>query len=445
MRFHKIPKIVASVIALACGGTDSTAPSAGQPVSSTPATLSSLTITATQSDLDSGQTAVLTALTVAADGRVSNEGTVTWQSSNPEVVSVTSTGNRTAVTKALKAGVAQISAGVSGVSNSIPIAVTSPVPGQNEGTTAAFIFTDPDDKEYIRLPAGANAITANAVNDAGQVTGTLWYPNLPSHVFIWSHASGLTDLGPMPGGGSAAGKAISQNGQVAGWGTGSDGQPHAFRWTSATGFVVLDRPDSYATGINSDGEIVGHVIAPIGYGPFGAYTGMVAYRWSASGVFETLTSIGEEGSASGINDAGQIAGWLGDGDFGYYAAVLWDKSGRRTQVGSSGYAAFAISRNGTITGTTGSAAFVWTAPVGPREIPRGGGDFYNEATGVNDDGNVVGNVFAYEIVGKAYIYHTRGFVATALGGYRLVSAPRGRKQLYLTGINNKGQVVGFVE
>ncbi|WP_436319018.1 hypothetical protein [Streptomyces griseorubiginosus] len=49
--------------------------------------------------------------------------------------------------------------------------------------------------------------------------------------FLWSAPEGMRDLGILSGGSTSLGQAITEQGQVSGYGDTADGSTHAFLWT----------------------------------------------------------------------------------------------------------------------------------------------------------------------------------------------------------------------
>lgn len=68
--------------------------------------------------------------------------------------------------------------------------------------------------------------------------------------------------------------------------------------------------------------------------------------------------------------------------------------------------------------------------------------YHSEAIGINDQGYVVGNSWSSTRPDRVTV---DGFLWSPSGEYRKIPAPSGRTFIHLTGINNKGQTVGFVQ
>ncbi len=416
---------------LACGGTDSVSPPATLPAPAA-ATVAKVTVSGVNS-VGVGQTVNVSAVAQGDDGRVFNGGTITWTTSDPSVATVASLGSRSAIVTGVGEGQTTISAQLEGRSGIAPVQVFVP------RHPVAFIYTEAAGFEILAYPANVTDMTASAVNDLGQVVGQIRFAS-GSHAYIWSKANGVADIGGFgPSGSTAGATAISQNGQVAGAGTRADGYTHAFRWTSATGItdlgVLPGTLNSFAKGINSAGQIVGSSFSP--------NRNIYSFRWTEGRGIEFLGSISATGSiATAINESGQASGIevpVYDND----GAIFWSASGEKTtfircdsRFEECGAAAFAINRAGVVAGTDGQNPIIWTSAGGIRTLRTAGIFSYEEATGINDSGTVVGNVYGGD---------TRGFIWTEAAGLREILPPAGKRELYVTGINNNNQIVGWTQ
>ena len=153
---------------------------------------------------------------------------------------------------------------------------------------------------------GATHGSARAINNAGQVVG---YSSLTGdgdyHATLWN-GTGATDLGTLGGSNSIA-FAINNAGQVVGDSSQiTGGWSHATLWNSGTaiGLSALAgySGHSRAYAINS----AGHVVGTSDNGDFGESR---ATLWSGA----TATGLGTPGInsfATGINDSGQVVGGL---------------------------------------------------------------------------------------------------------------------------------------
>jgi RHS repeat-associated protein len=124
----------------------------------------------------------------------------------------------------------------------------------------------------LGLPSGFAAAGASSINDQGTVTGTLTATDGSSHVFRYTPANGINDLGAFGDGSDvveptgfsgihgALAYDINSSLQIAGTFT-SGGMLHGFRYTDGVGFEEVDslvagHPTS-ATAIAPDGTVFG--------------------------------------------------------------------------------------------------------------------------------------------------------------------------------------------
>jgi probable HAF family extracellular repeat protein len=240
-----------------------------------------------------------------------------------------------------------------GINNRGQVALNS-IPSSDVLANRGFVFTPPNQVTTLQLPGGAMS-TANAINNAGQVTGlgqTFVEGQQVNHAYLYTPGTGMVDLFPSsplistgfginnfgqvtgtqydaanvqatafiftPGqgptfftannGASTLAQAINDFGQVAGYfQTGSN--LHAFVYTSGSGAVDIGagRPgDSRAMAINNLGQVVGFTTSTFGEAAAFLYS-------EGTGIVDLNTLIPSNSgwrltSADGINDQGQITG-----------------------------------------------------------------------------------------------------------------------------------------
>jgi probable HAF family extracellular repeat protein len=159
-----------------------------------------------------------------------------------------------------------------------------------------------------QIVGGANPQPGNipAGTDAAQTTFEL-YPDV--HAVLWNGDS-VTDLGTLGGEGSIA-TAINDNLQIVGSSLQAEGGSRAFLWEddemTNLGVLAEGGDASYATDINSAGQVVGLVE---GYGDLAR----VAFLWQNGEMIDLNTLIPADSGwvllgATAINDAGQIVGF----------------------------------------------------------------------------------------------------------------------------------------
>lgn len=191
------------------------------------------------------------------------------------------------------------------------------------------------------IDVGGSLISVNAVNDRGQVIGTAFRDG---QYFGWLWADGV--LTELPG----APDAINNAGQIAG------STNHAYLWTNGVmqDLGTLGGSYSVAFGLNNRGQVVGLAER--------ADHSEAAVLWE-NGSIHDLGLLGEPRHSVVINDAGIIAGTMGDAA-GHSHAFLWDgvlHDLGELPWGEGGVAA--INNRGQVIGTSfrsGSYyAFVW--------------------------------------------------------------------------------------
>jgi probable HAF family extracellular repeat protein len=143
----------------------------------------------------------------------------------------------------------------------------------------------------------------------------------------------------------------------------------------------------------------------------------------------TVTALPADFSASNMNNSGSIVGTMGA------AAAVWTSSGI-TDIGTLAPESFGygINNRGDIAGTWQGDAFVYSGGA-LRNIGRLGTWGTSTARGANDAGQVIGNGF-YEVGERQ-----RGFVYT--GGVIRIIPTFGGDWSYAAAINSSGQVAGI--
>jgi probable HAF family extracellular repeat protein len=256
------------------------------------------------------------------------------------------------------------------------------------------------------LPGGTFRSRALAVSATGSVV-VGWGTNSDDdqQAFRWTAFTGMLPLGPVPNNvGDSHADAVSSDGSV----VAGHFQAQAFRWTESAGMMMLGflpgAPYSYVHGISANGSIV------VGE------SGGNAFRWSqATGMVNIgcnkANAISADGTVIvGQNCPGQAFRWT--------AATGMVSLGNLP--GGSGYSeAFATSADGSvIVGTSNNAigvneAFIWDADHGMRSIgdlvrcnSSSAGWLVTNARGVSADGTTLVG-FGYNAAGhvEAFLAH----------------------------------------
>jgi probable HAF family extracellular repeat protein len=306
---------------------------------------------------------------------------------------------------------------------------------------------------------GYDSSSATAINNAGQVVGQLEgyatsngirYPR--SHAFLYSQGS-MSDLGTLAGAAddypsacNSYASGINDSGQIVGC---SHGVNTAKQGILFQGGVMTSLDFSgMACGINDSGQIAGYRISSEEDGS--------TYAFLLSG--GTVTELGSltdfpYGIATDINSSGQIVGFCGNRSVGMPVRAFLYSNGAMTDLGTlSGDAsstAYGINDNGDIVGASTPdparqecSAFLLSsgsmADLGmlyPQDISCA-------AYGININGQAVGSsggMYSFAWVYRAFLYSDgmmidlNSLIDYSLG-WTLESA---------TGINDSGQIIGF--
>lgn len=260
-------------------------------------------------------------------------------------------------------------------------------------------------------PFGELHSSASAINDAGQVVGYSKTPDASAHAFRTTAGGKITpasDLGVLPGRTDSRAFGVNASGQVVGDSAFADGTYHAFR-TTPGGKITAESDlgpsaagNSTAFGINASGQVVGTLELA------GSVTH--AFRTTATGKITADSDLGtlpggSDSQGFAINAAGQVVG----------GATAADGSSHPFRTTANGKIT-AASDLGTLAGST-----------------------YNFATGINTAGQVVGHALTSNVTDHA-------FFADVTGPLRdlndLIPAGSGWVLNDAYGINDHGQIVG---
>ena len=249
-------------------------------------------------------------------------------------------------------------------------------------------------------------------------------------------AQSVIDLGTL-GGSSSRATGINSNGQVVGYSLTAGRDTHAFLYSGGlmTDLGILTFPlYSQANGINASGQVVGYWLAASG--------ATHAFLYSNGAMTDLGSLPGEsESQATGINDSGQVVGWSDPGNSITHAFLY--SNGVMTNLGTLGgnindaSAATGINASGQVVGYSRAAngvthAFLYSNGVMTDLTPLDGTP--SEGYGINDSGQVVGSAYTAYWILRAFLY-SGGFMTDlgTLGGFNSQA----------NGINNSGQVVGW--
>ncbi|WP_395407050.1 HAF repeat-containing protein [Pseudoduganella sp. UC29_106] len=236
---------------------------------------------------------------------------------------------------------------------------------------------------------GGSESFANAINNAGVVTGAALTAQNAWHAYRYDESQGMRSLGTL-GGNSSVGTAINDKGYIAGYADTEQGTFHAF---VDNGIGMLDLgtfggKNSYATAVNNNGMVVGAAQLPNGYRRAFLYK-------PGSGMIEIPGLGGRISVATAVNDNGIVVGSAETADHKWHAFIYDGK--RVTDLGammvSGNSFATAINANGDIVGTLKlkdhDAPHTFIYKDGRMRIRAGGNSLYLTKR-ITDDGQIVG-------------------------------------------------------
>ncbi len=178
-----------------------------------------------------------------------------------------------------------------------------------EGRERVCLFTDEDGLIQLPLTSDGRLWRPQAINNDGQIVG--YTTTVRNEAVRYTPGVGVELLGFLklivsP---YSNGTDINDAGQVAGYSAPRRSVTHAFRYTDGVGMKdlgTLGGTNSWATGINSDGDVVGHAQTAAGAEPIFLYTnetGMINVTAAIVNPF-----VGFDPGAGRVNDNGLICG-----------------------------------------------------------------------------------------------------------------------------------------
>lgn len=322
---------------------------------------------------------------------------------------------------------------------------------------------------------GGNYSEALSINAFGHIVGDscLDVACTEVHPFIWTHATGIQDLGTLPNGGTyAVATGLNLLDQVVGSSAFTQpfmGRTHAFLWTKTGGMQdlgTLGCPDiTGANGINLFGQVVGtSTVEPCPGG--GQYR---AFLWTQNDGMRDLGTLpgGTFSLGNAINAVGQVVGYSDCLSCRGYHGFLWDTGGMQdlgVLPGGSYSAATGLNDFGYVVGNSDSAqsggmvyAFLWTQNGGMRDLGTLPGGRWSSAAAVNEFGQVVGGSDSATSVAHGFKWHRNGraisnashaFIwSTNMGmvdlNDRIIPARSGWLLIDAHAINSSGQIAGI--
>lgn len=246
-------------------------------------------------------------------------------------------------------------------------------------------------------------LQASGLNDTDQVVGQV---NIFGTPLLWPDSTTPSSLAQVPG---LAGtfrdeslNAISDNGVIVGEGIAGNVAEAPFEITGnvASRLPLLPGGDSAdPLALNDSGVIVGAATT--------AGQDSEAVKWSG-GTIQALPSLAgtEDSQALGVNAAGTVVGTaFTTGDFSQHAVMWANGTVTSLSTGSGDFVADAINSSGVVVGQgparagegeDATDAYIYengTATNLNTLVPAGSGVILESATGINDQGDIVGGAF----------------------------------------------------
>jgi probable HAF family extracellular repeat protein len=316
------------------------------------------------------------------------------------------------------------------------------------GHSRGFLW-DPKTKTLKELstPAEWDNSRGDAINKNGQVAGYMFNEGSPlTHIVFWDPIDGMRDLENLGGNEAwvAWRRGINDKGQMCGSSEISPGGPwRAFFWdpsmTSLQDLQTLpDGTYSYATAINSKGQVVG----------YGDTTGSKrGFLWDAKNAMQPLGTLGGDWSeARDINARGQVIGQsqtLGGESHGFW----WDPKTKEMQdlgtlEGGTYSWPYFMNDKGQVTGNadtaTGEHAFFWDPKTAKMEDLGTLGGTWSRAWSINKNGQVAGRSVNAAGEERGFLWDPKTKVMQDLGTLS------GGTRSGADDLNDKKQVAGYV-
>ena len=281
------------------------------------------------------------------------------------------------------------------------------------------------------IPPGANYVIPSSINDSGAVTGYYGAGNGTDRAFVWTSGSGYAEIASPFAGQGAFGVSINSAGNVAGT-RGTEG----FVWSESDGEALLSKAgSSYASvyDINDAGDVAGYV---------GAGGAAYPVLWDASNNV-TFLQPGAEGQTLAVNESRMAVGYIGRFDS---KGFVWSETTGLQELPLLNATAMtlplAINDYGVVVGAsgdsafnlTGNTAFLWTTTGGLQNLgwlPGSGArdiNNLNVVVGSEGSGSTKVAVIWDELNGKRYLDDLGNF-----SGWALQEA---------LGVNDAGQIIG---
>ena len=424
-------RLVLAVGLLACGRDSMTAPQDDSDAGGEQQPVVEILLPARRAEtLLAGDTVTLTATVFDEKSRELTTGVIEWLS--PMIVSVGPRNGLLKIPSTTTEVVAVLKRpGFSDVQGRATI-IAKRFPG------TVFVWTPGVSIVQVPTPEGAREVSAAAINDRGEVVGTVEYGDR-SQGFIWSQQLGYRELSTALPSRSTYANDISDNGTVVGSIRHASPRYTAFVWSIEKGMIEIDggtiQNGVAFVGINAAGRVLGN--------RFGT-----AFLWSeSSGFQDVVPNLSADAilQAVAINDNGDVlldsnGKYSSNVDYGFGwppdAALL--TAGRMIKVDCGRECAVSDMNNErVVVGNTMSPArngFRWTTERGLEPLAPGPGSS-SEVFAINDSAVVCGAILVRETFWRTS--------ATIWRGEEVVVIPNqwGVRSTVARDVNNLGQVL----
>ena len=240
------------------------------------------------------------------------------------------------------------------------------------------------------LPGGLIGSVAEGVSSDGTTVvgaSASTFGPVVDEAFLWTQATGMVDLGTLPGYSNSRATSVSGNGTVVvGWNFVQPPQTfEAFRWTQATGMVSLGSANTLAWGVSADGNVV-----------VGELLGGGAFRWTeATGIVGIggLRAFGASANGAvvvGVDNSSLAFRWTEATGLVSLGFLPGGSDSFATDVSADGAVVVGSSTGDSPLPVPRNQAFRWTqvtGMIGLGDLP--GGDFFSVAQAVSADGAVI--------------------------------------------------------
>ena len=294
----------------------------------------------------------------------------------------------------------------------------------------------------LGTPGTYSFSAAYCINAAGQIGGISTASTIPptSPAFLYANGK-MTSLGTL-GGATAKAQGINTIGQLAGYSTLSNGHYRAFLYSNGSMINIGTLGQDYSVGyaVNASGTVVGDSQNAAGKDH--------AFLYSGGKMTDLGTLGGDTSTAAGINSAGQIVGYSYAAD-GNFRAFLYNK-GSMIDLGTLGgdwSVATSINDAGQITGQAytpgniGANAFIYDQGK-MTSIGLLGGN-YSIGNSINSSRQVVGRSTIHSN-GQFLVYHAFVYSSGQMRDLnKLIPSGTGFVLEDATAINDSGQIVGY--